>query len=1113
MYTEFDKFDRLETPSLALCKPTAEAAIKDGQVTLSGGIGMLLDAKDIVLRANFNAQWELEFNYAYNCNYYPRTMYKNLEKGRYIYVTGVGFFIIDDYSRSESVKEGSRKEISCHSIEKELERVVCPLLDEGSYYFYTKDGEEGVLQKQMKLLPKWTLGFVSEDLKDKTAYFEDGDNADNAYDFLWNKIEEAYECVIDVDFITRTLSFYSLEYYAAHHKTDIHLSKSNDLKQVVVESKDDDCFTAIDVKQDDNLSLVYSNPNGSETLYRFDAVLEDMTPELQAAVGKWQEKYEASILPYRALSKQWCLALDELSNLEEDLSILKDELNNLKTEKEGTIAAEQTEASKKIYLDELNKRIKAKEAAIKAKEEAIAAKKADVKEKYEDPLNEYAKACSLDLTAKDVDGNAIFTQELLNELSAYINSAEYSDEYITQTDDMKYAEICEQSNKLFDRAKKELVKLSTQSYTFSVTNNSFLFNKKFERFSKQLCPGAIVHLETSDDTMEEVHLTNFAIDYGAKSVKLTFGNKYERNDIKSLFQDVFGNIKASAKQVKYLKNIVNDQRSEIEKQRDWIDNALTLTKDHFLCSANQSVIIDDGGYLGRQLKTDKDGNVIVDIDNNPLFSPEQLGIINNTLAITKDNWQSVATAIGKIYLYHDEETDEDVFDYGVAGSIILGQMFVGKTLSLLGSPRDDGTYAITLNENGLTIINDGTTAGITIKDAAGNKQFYADADGNLILSGGINSTFGKVGGWTINNHKIYAGGTDGLKTAAVQVPADGSYYVFAAGGENHDNYGDCPFRVGKDGKLFATDAEIKGKVTATSGSFTGSVYASDGSFNGKVTASEGKIGGWVISNNKIYGGGTDGLKTAAVQVPTDHSGTVFAAGGANHADYSDCPFRVDKYGNLYATSAEIKGKVTATSGSFNGSVYATSGTFNGTVYANSGNIGGCDIVDGKLYVGQWTFNDFNRLLGHESGRTAVIGVLGCGSSELMGEWTWADVGRASFSSSDFRLKRDIADIGAPYDNFFDGLKPKSFIFNSDFEAGKTNNVHLGFIAQDVKESLEEAGLQQACGDSLVWEDMGYYHLSKPEFIALNTWQIQKLKAKVSELEKKLEAALEGKATS
>ena len=514
--------------------------------------------------------------------------------------------------------------------------------------------------------------------------------------------------------------------------------------------------------------------------------------------------------------------------------------------------------------------------------------------------------------------------------------------------------------------------------------------------------------------------------------------------------------------------------------------------------------------MGRQLKTDKDGNIIVDTDNNPLFSPEQLGIINNTLAITKDNWQSVATAIGKIYLYHDNETDKDVFDYGVAGSIILGQMFVGKTLSLLGSPRDDGTYAITLNENGLTIINDGTTAGITIKDAAGNKQFYADADGNLILSGGINSDFGKVGGWTINNHKIYAGGTDGLKTAAVQVPADGSYYVFAAGGENHDNYGDCPFRVGKDGKLFATDAEIKGKVTATSGSFTGSVYASDGSFNGKVTASEGKIGGWVISNNKIYGGGTDGLKTATVQVPTDHSGTVFAAGGENHADYSDCPFRVDKYGNLYATSAEIKGKVTATSGSFTGSVYASSGSFTGSVYANSGNIGEWVISGRKLK----SYDD-SQTLSYVilDGFNGVNCFTPEGNSYISSNWrNICAAGNAhANSSSDKNVKNSIEGFSQKYDDLFDKLSPCRYKYND----GTSGRYHTGFIAQDVVDAVEQSGLstndfaavihlQEPMKNGCEWL------LRRDEFVSLNTWQIQKLKARVSELEGKLDAILSEK---
>lgn len=398
-----------------------------------------------------------------------------------------------------------------------------------------------------------------------------------------------------------------------------------------------------------------------------------------------------------------------------------------------------------------------------------------------------------------------------------------------------------------------------------------------------------------------------------------------------------------------------------------------------------------------------------------------------------------------------------------------------------------------LNENGLTIINDGTTAGITIKDAAGNKQFYADADGNLILSGGINSTFGKVGGWTINNHKIYAGGTDGLKTAAVQVPADGSYYVFAAGGESHDNYGDCPFRVGKDGKLFATDAEIKGKVTATSGSFTGSVYASDGSFNGKVTASEGKIGGWVISNNKIYGGGTDGLKTAAVQVPTDHSSTVFAAGGENHDDYSDCPFRVDKYGNLYATSAEIKGKVTATSGSFKGSVYATSGTFKGTVYANSGNIGNWNIKDG------WIIGDDSS-----SGKTTFLSAYGIsrqysdgsGGSHVSWERIFSHIG---VDTSDSRLKNSIEALPKSYDTFFDLLQPKRYKYND----GTSDRYHTGFIAQDVVDALGKSGLSTQdfaaiCLDKPTDKNECWY-LRRDEFVALNTFEIQRLKKQVEKI--------------
>ena len=65
--------------------------------------------------------------------------------------------------------------------------------------------------------------------------------------------------------------------------------------------------------------------------------------------------------------------------------------------------------------------------------------------------------------------------------------------------------------------------------------------------------------------------------------------------------------------------------------------------------------------------------------------------------------------------------------------------------------------------------------------------------------------------------------------------------------------------------------------------------------------------------------------------------------------------------------------------------------------------------------------------------------------------------------------------------------------------GSSNETHLGFIAQEV----EEAAITNDCYSSaIVWKD-DYYKLNKPEFIALNTWQIQKLKTRVTELENEI----------
>lgn len=90
-----------------------------------------------------------------------------------------------------------------------------------------------------------------------------------------------------------------------------------------------------------------------------------------------------------------------------------------------------------------------------------------------------------------------------------------------------------------------------------------------------------------------------------------------------------------------------------------------------------------------------------------------------------------------------------------------------------------------------------------------------------------------------------------------------------------------------------------GKIT------TGTITADKISVD-DLSAITAKIGSWSITTNKIYAGDAE-TGTAVMQRPTVNTKWVFAAGGKDHTNYGDCPFRVDKEGNLYSTSGTIGG--------------------------------------------------------------------------------------------------------------------------------------------------------------------------------------------------------------
>ena len=154
----------------------------------------------------------------------------------------------------------------------------------------------------------------------------------------------------------------------------------------------------------------------------------------------------------------------------------------------------------------------------------------------------------------------------------------------------------------------------------------------------------------------------------------------------------------------------------------------------------------------------------------------------------------------------------------------------------------------------------------------------------------------------------------------------------------------------------------------------------------------------------------------------------------------------------------------------------------------------------------------------------IIVTTGCSLGSETTKWdaVYATTlyGTVNNSASDLRLKQNINYDISKYDNLFDSLKPASYQFKSD----PNPKTHLGFIAQEIEQSLFNNNLTRKdfAGvtiygegfdektDTILNLDKTTYALGYNELHALEVRQIQLLKARVQELETKIEQLIKNK---
>ncbi len=263
------------------------------------------------------------------------------------------------------------------------------------------------------------------------------------------------------------------------------------------------------------------------------------------------------------------------------------------------------------------------------------------------------------------------------------------------------------------------------------------------------------------------------------------------------------------------------------------------------------------------------------------------------------------------------------------------------------------------------------------------------------------------------------------------------------------------------------------------------------SVTGTIYSSYGQIGGWNITSDKIYSSHTSGGYPyyTGMKAGSDPSAVAFYAHSFDPTVTGGAPFYVQNDGYLFSSYGSIGGW------DIGHTTLTASGTQGGVYYLQNDGLASLMSVVNTQYLTR-----SSSISGIEQTSNAYIKFdQNLSAGKLAGTWTYGD--GSGILYSDVNKKNSITEMDSRYDSLFDSIEPIRYKYNS----GTSDRYHTGFIAQQVLSSIISSGMDTSDFAAYcdIHEDNGDVTcgLRYEEFVALNTWQIQKLKSRVTELER------------
>lgn len=486
-----------------------------------------------------------------------------------------------------------------------------------------------------------------------------------------------------------------------------------------------------------------------------------------------------------------------------------------------------------------------------------------------------------DAIQEQLDFRSYIGEELWPIFCSYVREDTYSNSnYIS--DGLSNTALMERAGELLEAAQKEIQKASKLQLTLTATLENLFSMKEFVDFREHVAIGNWIVCQ-ADDALYRLRLVHIGFDYGDLSqVSVTFSNAVSIRDTISDMGTILSQAQSMAGSFNSVAHQAGKGMEANETVSDYRKTGLDAGLFNIINCGTQDVIYDSHGISCRKYD---------DIFDD--YLPEQLRIINNTIAFTQDYWKTVSCALGRLKYIIDGVEYEDYglnADHVIAGTIVSGQIYSGN----YSSAGRRGTH-INLEDGSFSF--------------AGDLLTYHASTG-LSVTGKITATSGKIGDWNIKK-ALYSG------TSSMTSTTPGTYI----GIDGFRNYKDANHYVSiQNGVMTANGAAISGVIHAKGGTFSDTITCTGtiqgGTISGSTIISDaatiqgGTIGGWSILPNAISNG-----------IPYTGDGTGTATGiGSYGTDWAfwagNGKFSVKQDGTLRAANASINGAISATSGTF-----------------------------------------------------------------------------------------------------------------------------------------------------------------------------------------------------